>query len=125
MSFNDEQNQILRFNDVLSRVTYPNFYFVVGVKKGVSYLQIQCQSKCNVTGVDKMWKTRKWLLSRHMTDGEIVQTAFKATLTALEHEMREQFKYRDAPIFDPHYDIEKLVELRSNPVNLKERDSHA
>jgi hypothetical protein len=75
----------------------------------------------NVTGEPMAWKGRKWLLSEHMTDGEIVQTAFLATLTAIEHEIRETFTFRGAAIFDPHYDIQKLVDLRLQPDALKER----
>jgi hypothetical protein len=75
----------------------------------------------NVTGAPMAWKGRKWLMSEHMTDGEIVQTVFLATLTAIEHEIRETFTFRGAAVFDPHYDIEKLVELRQRPDALKER----
>jgi hypothetical protein len=117
-----EQNFLKRASDVLSRVTFPGFAFVTAEKvPGIVYLQITCDSKCNITGEALTWSSRKWLLSRHMTDGEIVQTAFKATLTALEHECRETFKYRGQAIFDPHYDIERLVELRSQANALKER----
>lgn len=77
----------------------------------------------NVTGLPHAWRGRKWLLSEHMTDGEIVQTAFLALLTAFEHEARETFLYRGEPIFDPHYDVEKLVDLRRQPDALKERTS--
>jgi hypothetical protein len=115
------QIAIQRFNEVLARVRYPTFYFVVSESKGSLYLQIQCDDKCNVTGNDTRWQSRKWLLSVHMTDGEIVQTAFKAILTALEHEAREKFTYRGFSIFDPHYDIEALVSLRSDPASTKER----
>lgn len=117
----DEQNNISRFDDVLTRVSYPKFYFVVGVVNGSYYMQIECNDKCNVTDAEITWKSRKWNLSVHMTDGEIVQTAFKAVLTAMEHEVREKFTYRDVAIFDPHYDIEKLVELRKQPNSIKER----
>lgn len=75
----------------------------------------------NVTGKAMPWSGRKWLLSQHMTDGEIVQTAFLAAMTAVEHEMRETFLYRGQAVFDPHYDIEKLVALRAQPDALKER----
>ena len=57
-----------------------------------------------------------------MVDGEIVQTAFKAVLTALEHEARENFTYRGHSIFDPHWDVEKLVELRAKDGAIKGRD---
>lgn len=54
---------------------------------------------------------RKWKVSEHMTKSELVQTAFKAVLTAQEHEIREQFLYKGRPIFSPHYDVDKLWEL--------------
>lgn len=80
---------------------------------------------CNVTGGPLPWNGRWWRLSRHMTDGEVVQTALKAVLTALEHEAREKFTYRGVSVFDSHLDIEKLVELRRGVGGgLKERDHH-
>lgn len=77
----------------------------------------------NVSGAPLAWKGRKWLLSKHMTDGEIVQTTFLALMTAIEHEAREQFFYKGEAVFDPHYDIEKLVELHRRPDALKEREA--
>ena len=115
-----------RFNAVLGRIRYPGFRFQVHHDVGgeVPYLQIACdQGTCNVAGEPVAWKGRKWMLSPHMTDGEIVQTAFKAVLTALEHEAREQFTYRGLSIFDPHYDIEKLVALRAEADCLKTREA--
>lgn len=113
-----------RIEEVLSRVSFPNFTFVVNYAQALvmrPYLQIECKGHCNITGQPMDWKSRKWPLSIHMTDGEIVQTAFKAVMTALEHEAREMFTYRGVTVFDPHYDIEKLVELRRQPDALKER----
>jgi hypothetical protein len=56
-----------------------------------------------------------------MTVSEIVQTAFKATLTALEHETREKFRYRDAAIFGPHFNVERMVALAGDPSATDER----
>ncbi|CAN5436231.1 hypothetical protein BH10PSE18_BH10PSE18_18740 [soil metagenome] len=55
--------------------------------------------------------TRKWLLSKYMVTGEVVQTALKCVLTAIEHEARECFTYRGQPVFGPHFSIEELVRL--------------
>lgn len=107
--------------EVLRDIRYEDYSFVVVPKDSVLLLQIVCTGTCNVTGEPLKWKSRKWFLSPHMTRGEIVQTAFKAVMTALEHEARELFKYKDVAIFDPHYDIDKLVELRSQTDALKER----
>lgn len=67
------------------------------------------------------WWGRKWLISQHMTDGEIVQTAWLAFQVASEHEAREQFTYQGQAIFDPHHDVHKLAWFRAQPNVLKER----
>lgn len=100
------------FSKILESVGYPGFQFVVRGDHGGLYMQIKCDATCNVTGAPMLWKGRKWRLSNHMTKSEVVQTAFKAVLTAIEHEVREKFLYRGASVFDPHYDVDKLFELR-------------
>ena len=54
---------------------------------------------------------RKWFLSPYMTESEVVGTAFKAVLTAEEHEAREKFKWRGRSVFGPHIDVESLWEV--------------
>lgn len=115
---------VKRVFDLLARVSMPNNWKILtDSANGRMYMQIACPNgTCNYSGEGFAWKGRKWFLSEHMTDGEIVQTALMACLAASEHEIREQFKYRGVSIFDPHYDIERLVELRSDPSSIKERD---
>lgn len=116
------QTHMMRFRDVLDRIQFGEWRFLVEQRAEGAVLVIQVdEGICNVTGAAMSWRSRKWPLSIHMTDGEIVQTAFKAVMTAMEHEVREMFRYRGESIFDPHYDVEKLVELRRRPDALKER----
>ena len=100
---------------ILGQVQFPGFTFrVVGdfTSDKPTYLQASFMAPCNVAGGDWVRQTtRKWLLSRHMTRSELVQTAFKCVLTSLEHEAREQFTYQGAAIFGPHFDVEQLVAL--------------
>lgn len=77
-----------------------------------AYLQVVVDGRCNVSGDPMEWSGRKWQLSRFMTKSEVIQTAFKAAITAEEHECRENFLYRGASIFDPHYDVDRLHALR-------------
>lgn len=56
-------------------------------------------------------KGRKWYVSAHATKSELVQTALLAILTAIEHEVREEFTYRGHAIFGPHFHIDTLREL--------------
>lgn len=111
-----------RLSKISKNISLPNGWKQVwGSDNGRAFFQVECTGSCNYTGVPMNWKGRKWWLSEHMTDGEIVQTALMACLAASEHEIREQFKYRGESIFDHHYDIERLVELRRDPTSIKER----
>lgn len=89
------------------------------------YLRVHCPfGRCNVSGVATPWKGRKWRLSLHMTDAEVVWTAFKAILTALEHEAREQFKFDGVTVADSHVNIHRLVDFMRDPGNHLERPLH-
>ena len=48
---------------------------------------------------------RKWALSSHMTESEVIQTALRAYLDAIEHEGRESFRYRGRALFGPHISV--------------------
>lgn len=85
------------------------------------YLQAEYTEPDVVTGRPELQKTRKWILSPHMTKSEIVQTAFKCALTSMEHRTREHFLYKNERVYSPHYDVDALVELcRAN--RFDERD---
>lgn len=107
--------------DILNTIEFNGWRFLLRYEGATPYLQIEFQGTCNVSGKPDNWRGRKWRLSPHMTKGEVVQTAFLATMTAVEHETREQFKFDGVSVFDPHYDIDKLVELRRSEDALKHR----
>lgn len=113
--------------EIVSRLEYPGFSFVLGFtkrSKSIPYLQLErTYGTCNLTGGPLTWKSRKWNLSYKMVTSEVVQTAFLAILTAIEHEARERFTYRGQSIFCPHYNVEHLVALRRLPNALDERPS--
>lgn len=120
---------------VVGRVQYPGFAFQVDVigthivggaadhwEAVYAYLQVECWSADNDEPSRRIqWKSRKWLLSQHMTEGEVVQTCLMATLAALEHEAREKFTYEGTRLFDPHFDIRKLMALRQSEGSILER----
>lgn len=91
--------------------------YVSDVKGGTSWAS--CDS-CNGSGIMDC-HGRKWMLSKHMTRSEIVQTALMAVLAAEEHEARENFKYMGQSIFDPHYNVNKLLNLRQDENALDKR----
>lgn len=104
-----------RVRDILCNVRYPGMDFHVMTEGGRCYLRVHNpQGVCTVTSEDLPWNGRWWRLSPHMTPSEIVSTAFKAVITALEHEARESFLYRGVPVYDAHLDVEQLADLRSD-----------
>lgn len=103
------------FQRILDRVRYKHNWRIVvrelDAGTGRLYLQVQFQAPCAVTGRNEVQSGRKWLLSRHMTEGEVLQTALKAVITAEEHEARENFKVDGEAVFGPHLDVDALLGL--------------
>lgn len=75
------------------------------------YIQIEAESECAVTGKLMRWAGRKWPLSAHMTETEVVCTVFKAWQGWVDHELREKFYYKHVQVFDPHRAIQALLSL--------------
>ncbi|QQS31869.1 MAG: hypothetical protein IPM50_09265 [Acidobacteriota bacterium] len=96
--------------ELISEISFMDYDLIV-VDAPRMYLQGQYYEPDVVTGEIKLQKTRKWMLSEHMTKSEIVQTAFKLALTSMEHRTREHFLYSGERVYSPHYDVDALVEL--------------
>lgn len=101
---------------ILSAIRFPGYRFEIygnfDAEVSHTYLQAVFHAPDNTApGNTTEQRTRKWILSPHMTRSELVQTAFKCVLSSLEHEAREQFTYKGERLFSPHYDVEDLVRL--------------
>jgi hypothetical protein len=90
---------------ILENIQFRDWTIYLGVKEGQFYLQ------CRFNADGQEWSGRKWNLSVHMTRSEIVQTALKAVLTAVEHEAREHFRYKGRAIFGPHINVDDLLSI--------------
>ncbi len=100
---------------ILNTVKYNDWYFVafgaLETPETPSYMRVQFHADCTKTKVAQDWNGRKWVLSEHMVKSEIVLTAFKAMMTAIEHEARESFFVEGQPIFGPHINVDVLIGL--------------
>ncbi len=102
---------LVDFVRIIDQVRFRDREFhVVEQSIGEVYLQISWVGPDTDSEEFAELKSRKWKLSPFMTKSEVVQTAFKAVLTAEEHETREAFKYRDVAIFGPHFDVDDLAD---------------
>ncbi len=105
-------DRFAEMRDLISAVECMDFEFVLRTGgNSQPYLQIQREDKCTTTGEAYRWHGRKWSLSWHMTDSEVVQTCWAAVKMAMEHELRETFKWEGQPIFRPHFDIRELHKI--------------
>jgi len=96
---------------ILTDIRFYDYEFHIHEDSDFGYLQATYIEPDIVTGKPERQHTRKWKLSGHMTKSEFVQTAFKCCITSMEHRTREHFRYRNAAVFGPHYDVDTLVEL--------------
>src|SRR5687767_8188349 len=69
-------------------------------------LQVVFTTTCTATGQTLPQGGRKWYISHWATNAEVVQTALKAVLTAMEHEVRESFLYAGRAIYGPHQSLD-------------------
>lgn len=102
-------------NKLIAAVKFNDWDFNVKENKGVPYLQITFWAKGSFSDSDELelQKCRKWMLSYYMCEEEVVSTAFKAMLAAVEHEAREQFFWEGQAIYRPHFDIRTLHKISS------------
>lgn len=96
---------------IVSQVRFKSHEFHIGEWEGRCYLQVQYNDTDIHTGKVERQNGRKWDLSLHATDSEIVQTAFKAIMASQEHIAREFFTFQGQRVYSPHYDVYALVEL--------------
>ena len=99
--------------DIAAQISIGDLELLIRYDGERPYMQIRCEEGIDtVTGEVVSWTSRKWMLSPHMCRTEVVRTAYKAYIAAIMHEAQETFKYKDVAIFDPHYDVEALIEAK-------------
>lgn len=86
-------------------------------ENGRVYVQPYYVDECRVTGEEQEWKGRKWYLSRHMTEDEVVKTCYAAFKACVEHEIMEGFSYNDEVVFNPHAPFQKCIEAGREEVS--------
>jgi hypothetical protein len=112
--------------EIISQCSFGDWKIEVHMDGSRPYMQVHVvDGRDSETGAVLEWTGRKWMLSPFMCKNEIVATAFKAVMTAMEHEIRENFRYRGVAIFNPHLDPDALVEFVSNRANIQERPNVA
>lgn len=106
---------LTKVRNLLDRIDYDGHgkttSFVATERAGGFMVQIRFMDNDVVTHELAEQSGRKWYVSRHATDSEVIQTALKAALASAEHEVRERFRVDGVLPYGPHMDIDALVGL--------------
>lgn len=95
---------------ILLSIEYKN-WSIIATQKGDGFLlQVQFMGfDTDGSGKEELQKCRKWYISAHSCDAEIIRTCFLAIKQAEEHEICERFKYKGEQIYNPHIDPEQMI----------------
>ena len=109
---------------VIADCQYNDWMFRVDTNEGgTPYVQVLFKDKDRITGKEEIQRCRKWMLSYHMGNSEVVRTVFQAIQGAVAHEVNEAFKYKGTRIFNPHMDYDELAQaIRGKVVGVQLRD---
>lgn len=83
---------------------------------GRIFIQITYNARCSNTGILLEWHGRKWYLSDHMTEDEIVKTCYVAFEAAVKHEVMEGFKINGITVFNPHVNYLELMKISDKEI---------
>lgn len=109
-----QDESISRIRSILSEVRYKDWSLDLRLdphRNHAPYLQWRFVARCSKSGASVEQASRKWYLSPFMAESELVLTAFKAALTAGEHECREHFAYQGHRILNPHVSVQALISI--------------
>lgn len=109
---------------IVSDISFNDWMFRVGENSdGTPFIQVLFKDTDRISGSVEIQRCRKWQLSYHMVNSEVVRTAFKAVEAAMLHEVQEAFKYKGARVFNPHADLDQLADaMNSKVVGVSLRD---
>jgi hypothetical protein len=110
---------------IVANVAYRRHQFHIVDKPGLDgfFLQLRFLAPCAHRETRTLQFSRKWYISCFSTPSEVVHTAFKAVLTAEEHEVREAFCYKGEAIFGPHFSVDWLqLQCRNKEAQQDARD---
>lgn len=118
-----EFNILLEYDKKYTQETLSPIYKSVKYEEPVGrlYIQLSYSAQCTKTKKVDSWKGRKWYLTQHMTDDEIVKTCYAAFEACIKHEILEGFKVDGKILFNPHVNFEKLLKITKHEIKRKNR----
>jgi hypothetical protein len=101
----------VRAANVVGDIRFPAYSFQVSRSPDAVYLSVVYNEPDVATGNMAVQTGRRWVIETHWNEAQILQTAFKAVLTSLEHRAREHFTYKKLAVLNPHNSLESLCAM--------------
>ncbi|MDX6180675.1 hypothetical protein SGQ44_00815 [Flavobacterium sp. Fl-77] len=109
-----KSKMVSSFNDIIeiiSDITYEDWEFDVFEENELPTLQIKFKEIDTISGEESYQYSRKWLFAyNEMGKTQVIQTCYLALSTAIKHESRENLKYKNKWIANPHRSINLILE---------------
>lgn len=96
---------------LVARIKFPGYTFEVLEEQGICNLYVTYMEPDVFSGVNEKQRSRPWPMSFVQEPIQVVQTAFKALLTSLEHRARENFTVDGLAVLEPHYNLDVLLKI--------------
>jgi len=96
---------------IVAEVQFMDRRITVSVVGEGYHLQVQYMEEDIDTWKVELQKARKWYVSPYSTETEIVETAFKACRTSMDHVLKEHFLYKGRRVYSPHFAIQARIDM--------------
>lgn len=114
-----------KIQSILNRITFKffehDFEFRVFSKGDGFLIQVRTVMRDCITNKMGYQHGGKHYISQHAIDSEVVFKGLKACKDFVDHELHEAFRVDDVQLFDPHLDIDSLLDS----IRYMKRDSRA
>jgi hypothetical protein len=99
---------VQKMGQIVADCQYKDWTIDVGsYGPSVYWIEVNFWRPDSVTGeMGPSQNMRRWPIESWRDSDYVINTIYKAIATAEEHEMRENFKYKGKPRFDPHIHTE-------------------
>jgi hypothetical protein len=119
-----------QIQEILDAIKIPGHKILLH-QKGDGYLVQLAYADPDVeTGKMQLQKTRKWYLSAHMTESEVVESVWAAYKRSMVHRASENFTYYGKRVYSQHFDVNARIQMcrdhaMDRRIDLRSEEQHA
>lgn len=98
-------------SDLVKKITYKDWTIKILVKDDGFLLQPIFNAPDQYSKQMEEQHCRKWYVSQHSCDSEIIRTCYLAIQQGEMHELSENFMFNGQRIYNPHLNLKRLADI--------------